>query len=79
MLPSVPDQRVLVDIDDTIIEVHGYTKQGAGFGYSRVRGVNALLATATTSGSAPVIVAQRLRKSSAGSARGAARLSPART
>ena len=25
---------VLVDIDDTIIEVHGYAKQGAGFGYS---------------------------------------------
>jgi hypothetical protein len=31
--------RVLVDVDDTIIEVHGYAKQGAGFGYSKVRGV----------------------------------------
>ena len=39
---------VLVDVDDTIIEVHGYAKQGAGFGYSGVRGLNALLATATT-------------------------------
>jgi hypothetical protein len=38
----------LVDIDDTIIEVHGYQKQGAGFGYTRVRGLNALLATVTT-------------------------------
>jgi hypothetical protein len=40
--------RVLVDIDDTIIEVHGYAKQGSGYGYSGVCGLNALLATATT-------------------------------
>ena len=40
----------LVDVDDTIIEVHGYAKQGAGFGYSGVRGLNALLATVTTDG-----------------------------
>src|SRR6187431_2965666 len=66
--------RVLVDVDDTIIEVHGYAKQGAGFGYSGVRGLNALLATATVSGSAPVVVAQRLRKGSCGSPRGAKRL-----
>ena len=65
---------VLVDLDDTVIEVHGYAKQGAGFGYSKVRGLNAVLATATTPGSAPVIVAQRLRKGSAASARGARRL-----
>ena len=67
-------EHVLVDVDDTIIEVHGYAKQGAGFGYSGVRGLNALLATATTRGSAPVIVAQRLRKGSCGSPRGANRL-----
>ena len=24
----------LLDVDDTIIEVHGHAKQGAGFGYS---------------------------------------------
>jgi hypothetical protein len=66
--------RVLVDVDDTIIEVHGHAKQGAGFGYSGVRGLNALLATVTTTGSAPVIVAQRLRKGSCGSPRGAKRL-----
>ncbi len=64
----------LVDVDDTIIEVHGYAKQGAGFGYSGVRGLNALLATLTTATSAPVIVAQRLRKGSTGSPRGAKRL-----
>lgn len=67
-------QRVLVDLDDTIIEVHGHAKQGAGFGYSGVRGLNALLATVTTTGTAPLIVAQRLRKGSCGSPRGARRL-----
>jgi hypothetical protein len=65
---------VLVDVDDTIIEVHGYAKQGAGFGYSGVRGLNALLATVTTPDTAPVVVAQRLRKGSCGSPRGAKRL-----
>ena len=68
------EDHVLVDVDDTIIKVHGYAKQGAGFGYTGVRGLNALLATATTPGSAPIVVAQRLRKGSAGSPRGAKRL-----
>lgn len=67
-------ERVMLDIDDTIIEVHGYAKQGSGYGYSGVRGLNALLATVSTTQSAPVIVAQRLRKGSCGSPRGAARL-----
>ena len=65
---------VLVDVDDTIIEVHGYTKQGSSYGYSGIRGLNALLATVTTASAAPVIVAQRLRKGACGSPRGAARL-----
>lgn len=64
----------VVDIDDTIVEVHGYAKQGAGFGYTKVRGLNALIATVSTDASPPVIVAQRLRKGSANSARGAQRL-----
>ena len=68
------DDYALVDIDDTIIEVHGYGKQGSGYGYSGVRGLNALLATLTTKDTAPVIVAQRLRKGSCGSPRGAKRL-----
>jgi len=68
------DQYALVDVDDTIIEVHGYAKQGSGYGYSGVRGLNALLATVTTKDAAPVIVAQRLRKGSCGSPRGAKRL-----
>ena len=64
---------VMVDID-TIIEVHGHAKQGSGCGYSGVRGLNALIATVSTAGSAPVVVAQRLRKGSCGSPRGAKRL-----
>lgn len=69
-----PEDFVFVDVDDTIIEVHGYQKQGSGYGYSGVRGLNALLATASTKDTAPVIAAQRLRKGAANSARGAKRL-----
>ena len=69
-----PSGPMLVDVDDTIVEVHGYAKQGAGFGYSKVRGLNALLGTVSTPQAAPVIVAQRLRKGSCGSPRGAKRL-----
>ena len=72
--PPSPGSLVMVDVDDTIIEVHGHAKQGASFGYTRVRGLNAMLATATVEGAAPVVVAQRLRKGSTGSSRGAARL-----
>lgn len=68
------DGLALVDLDDTIIQVHGHGKQGAGFGYSGVRGLNAIAATVTAKESAPVIVAARLRKGSANSARGAARI-----
>ena len=56
------DDYALVDIDDTIIRVHGHQKQGAGFGYSGVCGLNALLATVTTTTAAPMIIGQRLRK-----------------
>ena len=49
-----------------IVEVHGYQKQGAAFGYSGVRGLNAVLATASTNTVAPVVIAQRLRKGTAG-------------
>ena len=53
---------------------HGYTKQGAGYGYSGVKGLNALIATLSMPTSAPLIAATRLRKGSANSARGADRL-----
>jgi hypothetical protein len=73
-LQPSPSGRVMVDLDDTIIQVHGYQKQGAGFGYSGVRGLNALLAVASTTSSAPVVLAQRLRKGPTGSPKGAARI-----
>ena len=50
------------------------TPNRAGLGYSGVRGLNALLAAVSTTDAAPVVVAQRLRKASCGSPRGAARL-----
>lgn len=69
-----PDDYVYVDVDDTIVEVHGHQKQGSGYGYSGVRGLNAILSTVSTPTSAPIITAQRLREGAVGSPRGAARL-----
>ena len=68
------DQVAYVDVDDTVKATYGYAKQGAGFGYSGVKGLNALIATVSTPLSAPVICATRLRKGSTNSARGAAKL-----
>ena len=65
------DEYAVVDIDDTIKEVHGYQKQGSGYGYSGVRGLNALLGIVSTATAAPIIVGSRLRKGAAGSPRGA--------
>ena len=73
LLPGVGEV-AYVDVDDTVRETHGYAKQGVGYGYTGVRGLNVLIATVSTSMAAPVIVATRLRKGSANSARGAARL-----
>ena len=70
------DDYALVDIDDTIKEVHGYQKQGAGYGYSGVRGLNALIGIVSTKTSAPVIIGSRLRKGATGSPRGRGNSSP---
>ncbi len=35
------DRVAYLDIDDIIRETHGYAKQGAAYGYSRVKGLNA--------------------------------------
>ncbi|MEV7075081.1 transposase [Streptomyces sp. NPDC093990] len=72
--PSHPgaDQAAYADIDDTIRRTHGYAKQGAGYGYSKGKGLNALLGVVSTPLSAPVITATRLRKGPSNSARGAA-------
>lgn len=73
-LLAAVDQVCWVDIDDTIRATHGYAKQGAGFGYSGVKGLNALLAIVSTPLSRPVIAATRLRAGKTNSARGASRL-----
>ena len=65
------DQVAYLDVDDTIRETHGYAKQGAGYGYSGVKGLNALVATVSTPLAAPVIAGTRLRKGATNSARGA--------
>ena len=65
------DDYALVDIDDTIKEVHGYQKQGSGYGYSGVRGLNAPIGIVSTPDAAPLIIGSRLRKGATGSPRGA--------
>ncbi len=64
----------LIDVDDTIRQVHGYAKQGAAFGYTKVRGLNIALATVSTPIAGPVIAAARLRSGNTASAQGAGRL-----
>lgn len=63
-----------VDVDDTIREVHGYAKQGAAYGYSGVKGVNAQLAAVSSPTCAPLIAAARLRRGNTISGKGAAKL-----
>ncbi len=63
-----------VDVDDTIRQVHGHAKQGAEFGYSGVRGLNAQLATISSPLAAPVIAGARLRSGNTASAAGSGRL-----
>lgn len=67
-------QVAYLDVDDTIRATHGYAKQGAGYGYSGVKGLNAQVATLSTPLAAPVITGIRLRKGSSASAHGAAKL-----
>jgi hypothetical protein len=59
-----------IDVDSTICETHGYQKQGAAFGYTRVRGYHPLLATRAETGE---VLHLRFRKGSANTARGAKR------
>ena len=53
LLPTGPV--VWLDVDDTIKPVYGRGKQGAQHGYTRVRGLNAQLATVSGPDIAPVI------------------------
>jgi len=70
--PLLPGAHQLsyVDIDDTVKPTFGYAKQGAGRGYTGVKGLNVLLAVISTPISRPVIAAARLRKGSTNSAKG---------
>ncbi len=73
LLPAA-DELTYIDVDDTVRRTYGYAKQGAGRGYTGVKGLNVLLAVLSSPTSAPVIAAARLRKGSTASPRGAARL-----
>ena len=68
------EQMTWLDVDDSVIQTYGYAKQAAARGYTGVKGLNALLATASTPQAAPVIAAARLRRGNARSSRGAATL-----
>jgi hypothetical protein len=59
-----------IDLDSTIIEVAGYGKQGASFGYTKRRGYHPILATRADTGE---VLHARMRKGSAQSQRGAER------
>jgi Transposase DDE domain group 1 len=52
-------ERLVIDIDSFVGEVHGYRKQGAGFGYTGERGYHPLLATRSGTGE---VLHVRLRK-----------------
>src|SRR5512141_1714448 len=43
-------ERLVVDVDSFVGEVHGYAKQGAGFGYTHKRGYHPILATRADTG-----------------------------
>jgi hypothetical protein len=58
---------LVVDVDSTICEVHGYHKQGACYGYTHRLGYHPLLATRADTGE---VLHARLRKGAANTARG---------
>ena len=64
------EQRLVVDIDSFVGEVHGPAKQGASFGYTHKRGYHPILATRADTGE---VLHIRARKGSANTARGALR------
>src|SRR3954465_8230212 len=62
--------RLVIDVDSFVGETFGPKKQGAAFGYTRVRGYHPILATRADTGE---VLHLRLRKGSANTARGFAR------
>lgn len=65
------ERMAMIDVDDTVREVHGYAKQGAAFGYTKQHGLNIQLAVVSTPLAAPVIARARLRRLNTASAKGA--------
>jgi DDE family transposase len=59
--------RLVIDVDSFVGEVHGYQKQGAAFGYTRVRGYQPLIAARAETRE---LLQLRLRKGSANTQRG---------
>jgi len=57
-----------IDLDSSIVPVYGRAKQGAAFGYTKVRGYHPQFATCAQTG---MVLFSRLRGGSAGAARGA--------
>jgi hypothetical protein len=66
--PADPAGALTIDVDSTICEVYGRDKQGANYGYTKVRGYHPQLATLAETGQ---VIFSRLRGGSAGAARGA--------
>jgi hypothetical protein len=64
------EERLVVDVDSFVGETFGPKKQGAAFGYTRVRGYHPILATRADTGE---VLHIRLRKGSANTSRGFAR------
>jgi Transposase DDE domain group 1 len=64
------DERLVIDVDSFVGEVHGYQKQGVGFGYTKRRGYHPMLASRGDTGE---VLHVRLRNGRAGSPRGVLR------
>jgi len=63
-------ERLVIDVDSFVGEVHGHAKQGAGYGYTRKLGYHPILATRADSSE---VLHVRLRKGQANTQRGALR------
>ncbi|WP_166804512.1 IS1380 family transposase [Cryobacterium algoritolerans] len=77
IVPEPGDDYVFLDVDDTFQSRSTGTRNKAPASAtpgSRVRGLNAILATVKTVTGAPIILAQRLRRGAASSPHGATRL-----
>ena len=64
------NDRLVVDLDSTICEVHGKAKQAAGYGYTGVLGYHPLIATRADTSE---VLFARMRRGSANTVRGVAR------